>query len=280
MTPSSPPTPKTLIIAEIGENHIGDWDLARRMVAEAAKAGADVVKFQSYRGEDVLPDDPEKEWFSRVELPDSLHFELKELAQRCGVEFLSTPFTLERARFLCEKVGLTSLKIASSEMLNFPLLDYADRQAKKIYLSTGMASIEEIREAVGHLTHVEELTILHCVTQYPLQEEDAHLKAILVLKELFPRCRIGYSDHTIGSAAAVLAVALGATAIEKHFTLDKSLPGTDHILSATPEELKTMVASIRQAERLLGEKKKGPIPQEFKIRDQVRQRFRKEVHPS
>ena len=271
---------KTLIIAEIGENHVGDWDRARRMIEEAAWAGADIVKFQSYRGEDVSPDDPEKEWFGRVELPDPLHFELRDLARRCGVEFLSTPFTLERARFLCEKVGLTSLKIASSEMLNFPLLDYADRRAKKVFLSTGMASADEIREAAGHLSRVEELTVLHCVTQYPLRDEDAHLKAILVLKEMFPSCRIGYSDHTIGPAASVLAVALGASVIEKHFTLDKSLPGTDHVLSVTPEELKQMVASIRQAERLLGQQKKEPIRQELEIRDSVRRRFRKEVQPS
>lgn len=273
-------TPRTVIIAEIGENHVGDWDRARQMVQEAARAGADIVKFQSYRGKDIAPDDPEKEWFGRVELPDALHFELRDLARQCGVEFLSTPFTLERAQFLCEQVGLTSLKIASSEMLNFPLLDYADRRVKKVYLSTGMASIDEIRESAGHLTHVEELTILHCVTQYPLRDEDAHLKAILVLQEMFPSCRIGYSDHTIGTAASVLAVALGASVIEKHFTLDKSLPGTDHVLSVTPEELKGMVASIRQAELLLGEKKKEPTRQELKIRDQVRQRFRKEVQLS
>lgn len=271
---------KTLIIAEIGENHVGDWDRARRMVEEAAAAGANVVKFQSYRGEDVAPEDPEKEWFGRVELPDALHFELRDLARRRGAEFLSAPFTLERARFLCEKVGLTSLKIASSEMLNFPLLDYANRRAKRVYLSTGMARTEEIREAVSRLPRVEELTVMHCVTQYPLQDEDANLKAILVLREMFPSCRIGYSDHTVGGTAALLAVALGATVIEKHFTLDKSLPGTDHVLSATPEELKVLVASIRQAEELLGEKKKEPIPQELKIRDQVRQRFRKEVQPT
>ena len=269
-------TPRTVIIAEIGDNHVGDWDRARQMVREAARAGADIVKFQSYRGEDISPDDPEKEWFGRVELPDPLHFELRDLAHRCGVEFLSTPFTLERARFLCEKVGLTSLKIASSEMLNLSLLDYADRRAKNLYLSTGMASVEEIREAAKHLSHVEELTLLHCVTQYPLQDENANLRAILVLREMFPSCRIGYSDHTVGCAAAPLAVALGASVIEKHFTLDKSLPGTDHILSVTPEELQQMVASIRRAEQLLGEKKKEPIQQELKIRDQVRQRFRKE----
>ena len=270
-------TPRTLIIAEIGENHVGDWDRARRMIEEAAAAGADVVKFQSYRGRDVSPEDPEREWFGQVELPDPLHFELRDLARRCGVEFLSTPFTLERARFLCEKVGLTSLKIASSEMLNIPLLDYADRRAKKVYLSTGMSEPGEIREAVGRLSHVEELTVMHCVTQYPLQDEDAHLRAILVLAEMFPSCRIGYSDHTVGSEAPLLAVALGATVIEKHFTLDKSLPGTDHVLSATPEELKRLVASLRRAEKLLGEKKKQPIRQELLIRDQVRQRFRKEA---
>lgn len=269
-------TPRTLVIAEIGENHVGDWDRAREMVRQAAAAGADIVKFQSYRGADVAPDDPEKEWFGQVELPDPLHLELRDLARQCGVEFLSTPFTLERAKFLCENVGLTSLKIASSEMLNFPLLDYANRKTEKVYLSTGMASVEEIRRAVDRLCGVQELTLLHCVTQYPLKDEDAHLMALLVLREEFPSLRIGYSDHTVGGLAPLLAVALGATVVEKHFTLDKSLPGTDHVLSATPEELKELVSQIRQAERLLGEKRKRPIPQELQIRDMVRRRWRKE----
>lgn len=266
---------RTVVIAEIGENHVGDWERARRMVRESARAGADVVKFQSYKGEDVSPDDPEREWFARVSLPDRLHFELRDLARECGVEFLSTPFTLERARFLCEEVGLNSIKIASSEMLNRPLLAYVAGHAQTVYLSTGMATLEEVRQAVSWLRGVPRVAILHCVTQYPLQDGDANLAAILALREAFPNHPIGYSDHTLGLLAPVIAVSLGASVIEKHFTLDKALPGTDHLLSVTPEELQTMVASIRRTERLLGEQRKWPVDKELAIRDQVRRRFRK-----
>ena len=266
---------RTTIIAEIGENHVGDWQRARDMVAAAARAGADAVKFQSYRGRDISDQDPEKEWFHQVELPDAMHFELAELARKNGVEFLSAPFTLERARFLCEKVMLRSIKVASSEMLNLPLLDYLNGRAETVYLSTGMADLAEVRQAVGRLGRVRRVVILHCVTQYPLQDSDANLRAIQVLREVFPDHAIGYSDHTIGVLAPVLAVALGATVIEKHFTLDKGLPGTDHVLSVTPQELREMVERIRQTERLLGEARKEPVEAERAIRETVRNRFPK-----
>lgn len=267
--------PHTTVIAEIGENHIGDWDLARQMVAAAAEAGADIVKFQSYRGCDVAESDPEKDWLTRVQLPDELHHELMALATRCGVEFLSTPFTMERARFLCERVGLRAVKIASSELLNWGLLDYVNRAADTVYLSTGMATLEEVRQAVQHLARVPRVVVMHCVTQYPLREEDANLRALAVLREAFPHHPIGYSDHTVGLVAPLIAVALGCCVIEKHFTMDKALPGTDQILSVTPEELKSLVAGIRQVERLLGAPEKRPVAAELAIRDAVRQRFPK-----
>jgi len=275
--------PRTTVIAEIGENHVGDWDRARRMVAEAARTGAQIVKFQSYRGSDVAEDDPEKEWFHQVELPDAMHLELAELARANGVQFLSTPFTLERARFLCERVGLTSIKVGSSEMLNLPLLDYLNGRAQTVYLSTGMATLEEVRQAVARLGRIRRLVILHCVTQYPLQDADANLRAIPLLRNAFPQHEVGYSDHTIGLLAPVVAVSLGATVIEKHFTLDKTLPGTDHILSVTPEELRQMIGMIRRAEELLGAARKEPVAAERVIREAVRTRFPKQaaerVHP-
>src|SRR4051812_38511017 len=135
---------RVTVIAEIGENHIGDPELARRMIVDAAAAGADVVKFQSYRGRDVAPDDPEREWFERVELSDPQHHELAELARREGVAFLSAPFTLERARFLVEDLGLTEIKVASSEMTNHELLGYLDGRVQTVYLSTGLADLDEI----------------------------------------------------------------------------------------------------------------------------------------
>lgn len=264
---------RTMVIAEIGENHIGDWDLARRMVRAAAEAGADIVKFQSYRGSDVADTDPEKEWFSRVQLPDARHEELMQLAAQCGVEFLSTPFTVERARFLCERLGLRAVKIASSELLNERLLDYVNGRAETVYLSTGMATLSEVREAAARLARVRRLVILHCVTQYPLRDEDANLRAINTLRREFPEHQIGYSDHTVGLTAPLVAVALGAVVIEKHFTMDKSLPGTDHVLSVTPEELAALIRAIRQVEQLLGQAEKRPVPAEMAIRAAVRSRF-------
>ncbi len=266
---------RTTIIAELGENHVGDWGRAGRMVIAAAAAGADVVKVQSYRGRDVSEADPEKAWFTQVELSDEWHVALAALAGRHGVEFLSAPFTVERARFLCEQMGLSALKIASSEMLNRPLLEYANAHATTVYLSTGMATLDEVREAVARLDRVPDLVILHCVSQYPTKDDEANLQAIRTLREAFSTVRIGYSDHTIGGLAPLVAVALGASVIEKHFTLDKTLPGTDHLGSTTPEELQEMVQRIRQIERLLGTGKKEPAAAELAVRALWRARFPK-----
>ncbi len=223
------------VIAEIGENHVGDLARAEEMVRRAAAAGADVVKFQSYRGVDVADDDPEKDWFSQVELSDDAHRHLLEVA-----------------------------------------LDYLNERCDTVYISTGLADLDEVRVAVSHLSDVEDVCIMHCVTQYPLADEDANLRAITAMAEAFPERRIGYSDHTIGTMAPILAVACGATAVEKHFTLDRSLPGTDHELSLLPEELEAMVADIRKVEVLLGSPEKRPVPAEVEIREFVRGRFPKE----
>ena len=269
-------TGSVTVIAEIGENHLGDAAMAHRMIEEAAKAGADIVKFQSYRGTDARADDPERDWFQRVELSDALHRELQARTQQCGAEFLSSPFTLERARFLCEDLGLRTIKIASSELLNLSLLDYVNERADVVFLSTGMASLEEIAQALTHLTRVGTTAILHCVTQYPAEDTEVNLRAIQVLADAFPRHPIGYSDHACGIEASLAAVALGAIVIEKHFTLAKTLPGTDHRLSASPEEFAQMVQQIRRIERLLGQRIKAPTPRELAIRDFVRSRWRKD----
>lgn len=268
---------RATIIAEIGENHVGDWDRARRMVIEAARAGADIVKFQSYRARDVAQSDPERDWFARVELPDELHVELQQLAGASGVEFMSSPFSLERARLLCERLRCRRIKIASSELLNLPLLDYVNAHAEEVFLSTGMSTLEEIRQALSHLDRVRPCWLLHCVTQYPAEDAEVHLKALLALAEAFPGHPVGYSDHAIGIDAPVAAVALGARAIEKHFTLSRSLPGTDQVLSALPEEFAEMVRRIRRVEQLLGEKRKEPVERERKIRDTVRGRWKPEA---
>jgi N,N'-diacetyllegionaminate synthase len=266
---------KTIIIAEIGENHIGDMELAKKMIVEAAAAGADMVKFQSYLGSDVAEGDPEKDWFSKVQVSDEAHYELKKYAEEHGIEFLSSPFSLGRARFLCEKLGLKKIKIASSEMLNLALLDYVNKNAEVVYLSTGMATLPEIKKAVEHLNKIKNLYILHCTTQYPTKPEDANLRAITTLKEAFPDKRTGFSDHTLGIKAALTATALGAEVIEKHFTLDKTLPGTDHVLSADPKELRELVEGVRDVEKLLGTPEKKPTGPEEKIKEFVRHRFPK-----
>lgn len=266
---------KTIIIAEIGENHMGDIELAKRMVAEIAAAGADIVKFQSYLASEVADNDPEKEWFEKVQLSDEAHYELKEYAEKQGVEFLSSPFSINRAKFLCEGLGLEKIKIASSEMLNLPLLDYANERVETVFLSTGMATLEEIEEVLQHLPKVKNCYIMQCVTQYPTKIEDVNLHAITMLKTVFPEYHIGYSDHTIGTQAALTAVALGAEVIEKHFTLDKNLPGTDHILSADPNEMRELVKKIEEVEILLGSYIKKPTEEEKKIKSFVRSRFPK-----
>ena len=266
---------RTIIIAEIGENHVGDMSMARQMIDEAGAAGADIVKFQSYRGADVPVDDPEREWFSQVALSDDMHRELKAYAEDRGLEFLSSPFTVERARLLCEGLGMRKIKIASSEMLNFPLLDYVNQKADTVFLSTGLSTLEEVEQAVSHLDRVREAYVLHCCTQYPAQDHQANLRAISLLRLALPGHIIGYSDHTLGIDAAVAAVALGAGVIEKHFTLDKSLPGTDHVLSATPPEFREMVERIHRVEVLLGRPVKQPVEEEAEIREFVRNRWAK-----
>ena len=263
------------VIAEIGENHGGDIELAARMIERAAAAGADVVKFQSYRGADVDPDDPERDWFTQVELSDDDHRALLELARGHGVEFLSAPFSLDRARLLVEDLGLTAVKVASSEMLNFGLLDYLNGRVDAVYISTGLADLDEVRVAVDHLADVPDVTVMHCVTQYPLADELANLNAIRTLSDALHGRQVGYSDHTIGITAPLLAVALGATAIEKHFTVDRSLPGTDHVLSLLPDELERMIGEIRRAELMLGSGDKRPADAELEIREFVRGRFPK-----
>lgn len=265
---------RTFIIAEIGENYIGNIEIAKRLIEKASWAGADYVKFQSYKPENFKSSDPEYAWFKKVSLSDDAHVTLKECAEKCAVKFLSSPFSVERAKFLCEKLGLKEIKIASGMMLNFPVLDYINEYAETVFLSTGMAAISEIKSALSHLSKIKKCYILHCTTQYPCKNEDVNLQAIKTLQREFPDYEIGYSDHTIGYLAATIAVALGARVIEKHFTFDKGAKeGTDHVLSVTPEELKKMVQDIRTIKLLLGDGTKVPRASEREIKEFVRNRF-------
>lgn len=267
---------RVTIIAEIGENHIGKIDLAKRMIKDAAIAGADMVKFQSYLGKDFKDDDPEKEWFRKVELSNESHLELKKCAEENGVEFLSSPFSLERAKFLCENLGLKKIKIASGMMLNIKVLDYLNFIGiDTVFVSTGMADIEEIKSAVNHLRNIPNIYLLHCITQYPCKDNEVNLQAIITLKKEF-NLPIGYSDHTFGMDACLAAVALGAVVIEKHFTFDKQCrEGTDHEMSLEFIEFKKMIQSIRRIEIMLGDGQKIPSVGEKKIINFVRNRFPK-----
>ncbi len=264
------------IIAEIGENHHGAWDIAASMLEAAARNGADIVKFQSYLPEELAKDDPEYEWFRRVSLPDAQHFEFKQMAEDLGVEFMSAPFTPSRARFLCEELGCRSVKVASPVVTNAETLDVINSCAatvKHVYISTGMATIDEIRTALQHLDRVEQVTILHCVTQYPVPARLANLRCIPTLAEAFPSHVIGYSDHVVGNVACLGAVALGATVLEKHFTFSRHLPGTDHAASMLPEELALLRRQADELLELLGDGVKRPAPEELQIRDIARSRF-------
>lgn len=262
---------KTIIIAEAGVNHNGDLSAAKRLVEVAAKAGADFVKFQSFIATECVSKDAPKakyqqknaqdkaesqlEMIKKLELSKQDHIELIAHCEKCGVKFLSTAFDLPSIALLNE-LGLEIFKIPSGEITNLPYLKSIAKLDKKVILSTGMSDLNEIKAALKVLvkfgTKRENIAILHANTAYPTPIKDVNLRAILTLKKHFPRHKIGFSDHSLGINAPIGAVALGASIVEKHFTLDKSLPGPDHKASLNPNELEMMVKSIRDLEMMLG----------------------------
>lgn len=267
------------IIAEIGENHGGNIIKARSMIRQAAWAGVNTVKFQSYNAACIKKDDPERDWFLKVALSDDDHVRLKEVADKCGVKFLSSPFSRERSDFLVKGLGLSELKIASCMMYNEEFLKHVNSLAKcglkKIYVSTGMASWGDIMDCLAwlDLRGVEIAALFHCVSLYPCPIEVANLSAVACLKSEWP-FPTGYSDHTVGIDACIAAVALGAKVIEKHFTLDKKCKeGTDHVFSAEPQEFAEMVERIRKVELMLGDGVKRPTPGELEIKEFMKNRF-------
>lgn len=268
---------KTLIIAEAGDNHNGDIELAYKLIDVAAAAQADYVKFQTFRTEEVISVFAEMaeyqkantgivesqfDMVKKLELPFLAFKELKAYAESKGIGFMSTPFDLYSIEYLAS-IDVDMLKIPSGEITNLPYLEKIAAYGKPIILSTGMSSMEEIRNAVSILREngCGEISILHCNTQYPTPYEDVNLRAMESLKKEF-NVRVGYSDHTLGIEVPIAAVALGAEIIEKHFTLDKNMEGPDHKASLEPEELKAMVASIRNIEKTLGDGIKKSSPSE------------------
>lgn len=274
---------KVFIIAEAGVNHNGDFEKAKRLIEVAAEAGADVVKFQTFKAEKLVSsaakkaeyqknnyseaDDTQFNMLKKLELPFEWHQNLIDHARLLKIEFASTGFDEESVDFLAN-LGQSFFKIPSGEITNLPYLQHIASKGKPTILSTGMADLEEISDAIevllaGGLTK-EKITVLHCNTEYPTPMEDVNLKAMLHIEHIL-QVKIGYSDHTLGIEVPIAATALGATVIEKHFTLDRNLPGPDHSASLEPNELKAMVQGIRNIEKALsGNGIKSPSPSESK----------------
>jgi N-acetylneuraminate synthase len=299
-----------MIIAEAGVNHNGDLETAKRLIDVAAEAGADAVKFQtfkaallstltaplaSYQEANLSVNLTQYDMLKSLELSNEHHFALRETATSLGIQFLSTPFDEESLDFLVTEVGMSTVKVPSGEITNHPYLIAVARLAERVILSTGASTLLEIRQAVRSLVSgfsgprgdsrepewnrpisEEErlilrsrLVIMHCVTAYPAPVEQSNLRTISTLSEEFG-CRVGMSDHSLGHHVSVAALALGASVFEKHFTLDRALPGPDHAASLTPTELREYVRILRETERSLGDGVKRAQVSELGNRDVVR----------
>ncbi len=259
---------KPIIIAEAGVNHNGSLDMALRMVDTAARAGADYIKFQTFNASKLVTAsvgtaeyqkkncnaDNQLNMLRKLELSDQQFVEIAERCRKNGIGFLSTPFDLESIRFLAS-LNMNYMKVPSGEITNLPYLRAIASTGIPVIMSTGMSTLADVENALQVLYDKgcprSEITLLHCTTQYPTPYTEVNLKAMLTLKEAFG-VKVGYSDHTPGIEVALAATALGATVIEKHFTLDKSLPGPDHVASLNPEELAEMTAGIRHVAMSLG----------------------------
>ena len=273
------------IIAEAGVNHNGRLDLAFRLIEEAKKAGCDAVKFQSFKTEKLVTrfakkaeyqvkntnsDDSQYEMLKKLELSNDDHIKIIKYCNEVGICFMSTPFD-ETSADMLEDLGIEIYKIPSGEITNKPYIKHVASKQKPIILSTGMSTLDEVKEAVSWIREESDksISILHCSTEYPADFKDINLRAIQTMsKEL--NLSVGYSDHTVGIEASIAAVSLGACIIEKHFTLDKSMEGPDHRASLDINELNELVRAIRNIELALGDGEKRPRGNELKNIDVVR----------
>lgn len=270
---------KVFIIAEAGVNHNGKIENAKKLIDEAKKAGADAVKFQTFKSEKVISKFAEKaeyqkettgqnesqlDMVKKLELSYSEFIELKHYCDELGILFLSTPFDLDSIDFLKE-LGVEIFKIPSGEITNLPYLIKIGKLGKKVIMSTGMSNLDEVERAVEVLKEYgsNDITVLHCNTEYPTPYYDVKLKAMLTIKEHL-NVKVGYSDHTLGVEIPIAAVAMGAEVIEKHFTLDVNMEGPDHKASLETKELKSMIDSIRNVEVAIGDGLKQPSQSEKK----------------
>ena len=274
------------IIAEAGVNHNGDIELAKQLIAVAAEAGCDAVKFQTFSAHELVTKNAEKagyqeindgtgsqlEMLKRLQLSEAEHAVLKATCHQYGIEFLSTGFGVIEIKFLV-KLGVERLKIPSGELTNLPLLQEAASAGLSILLSTGMADFAEVQASLQALLNAgctrDRITILHCTSLYPAPAETVNLKAMQTMRDTFG-VAVGYSDHTLGDEITIAAVALGASVIEKHFTISRTLPGPDHRASLEPDELRNLVRSIRRVESSLGNGNKQPDPLEEQTRSIAR----------
>ncbi|MFG6415765.1 N-acetylneuraminate synthase [Roseateles sp. DC23W] len=268
---------QTLVIAEIGVNHNGDIGLAKEMIAAARETGVDVVKFQTYKAEEVMTDetplagymkDGDKNFLElarRLELSFDETLTLQAYAKELGIEFLSSPFDVPSTDFL-GTIGMRRMKIPSGETVNPFLLRAAAATRLPLIVSTGMATLEEVRRSLDFLKRHDSgpVTVLHCTTQYPAEPQYCNLRAMATMAREFG-LPVGYSDHTPGIEISLAAVALGATVIEKHFTLDKKLPGPDQAASLEPHEFRALVDGIRNINAALGHGEKRPWPVEVEV---------------
>lgn len=279
---------QTLIIAEAGVNHNGDIDLAKKLIEGAALAGADLVKFQTFSAEKIVTRNAPKagyqldfsntsesqlEMLQKLEMGKGVLEKLIQHAEKCGIKLFSTGFDAESVDMLVD-LGQEILKIPSGEITNLPLLQHIGKKNMRVILSTGMSDLNEVGNAIKILENAgtarEKITILHCTSSYPAPIEDINLMAMHSMRDAF-KVTTGYSDHSAGIEVAIAAVALGAKVIEKHFTLDKSLPGPDHKASLDLAELKELVVAIRNIEKALGDGAKRLMPSEYKNLTIVRQ---------
>lgn len=275
----------TFVIAEIGVNHNGSMDLARRLIDAAAEAGADAVKFQTFRAEDLVTPTARKadyqvantgdggsqsDMLKALELSEAQFADLARHCAGAGIDFLSTPFS-EAAVDLLERVGVDAFKVSSGDLTHLPLLGHIAGKGKPIILSTGMGDLAEIEAALAAIRRAgaPPVSLLHCVSNYPAAVEDCNLAAIDTMARAFG-LPVGWSDHTEGAAISWAAVARGATIIEKHITLDRNLPGPDHLASMAPAEFSGFVAGIRAIERAIGDGVKAPTPAELKTAEVAR----------
>ncbi|QDV17398.1 N,N'-diacetyllegionaminic acid synthase [Gimesia panareensis] len=277
------------VIAEAGVNHNGSVETARKMIDAAVQAGADAIKFQTFKTEKlVCKSAPQAEYqmknsaegesdtqftlLKKLEINQETHRELFDYCEQSGIVFISTPFDLESIDLL-KSLGLELIKVPSGEITNYPYLKKVAQTFHRVVLSTGMADLGEIEDALAILIDNgiarENITVLHCNTEYPTPIQDVNLRAMLTIRDAFG-VKVGYSDHTLGIEVSIAATALGATVIEKHFTLDKNMEGPDHAASLEPDELMMLVRGIRNTEKSLGSPLKRPSASESKNKPVVR----------